>query len=148
MFRKRHPRPADTTHLHVWTTDPSGAARPVSTQRGAPAPLSWWQRRPMGLRMHPQPQPQWLQSREYSRGAEAYSPKFGYLAFNPIGAGVTPQFALSAFSGPGGRYEYGAIFWSVNNVPTSIELNPSVPIETIDALIANGSVGGFTPTTG
>jgi hypothetical protein len=149
MFRKRRPQPADTLHPHVWLTQPDGAVRTEALERGSPRALAWWQRRrDNGPRMHAQPFPQLLQSRPYSRGAQAYSPKFGYLPFNPIGAGVVAQNKIQAITGPGGRYEFGAIFWRVNNVPGSIEINPTVPVEVVDALIANGSVGGFTPTTG
>lgn len=142
MFRKRLPAPA------------SGSANPFpwfnpadtdTTNRGAPVPFEWWQRRPMGPQTIPQGTPLYLHHRNYSRGADAYSPHMGILPINPLGAGVPSTARMPSISGPGGRYMFGAIWWDAQNIPTSIAANPTVPAEVIAALVQNASIGGVTP---
>jgi hypothetical protein len=122
---------------------------PDSAMRGQPAPLAWWQRRPrLGPETTPQPVPVWLQSRPYSRGAQAYSPQFGVLPYNPIGAGIFAPYRIPTIAGPGARYQYAAIWFDVQSIPTSIVINPTIPIATMDALIATARVGPSYRTTG
>ena len=122
---------------------------PDSIMRGQPPALAWWQQRPrLGPETTPQPVPVWLQSRPYSRGAQAYSPKFGTLNYNPIGAGFVNPFRLPTIAGPGARYVAGAIWFDVQAVPTSVAINPTIPIETMNALIATAHVGPSYLTTG
>lgn len=145
IFRRRPPRPASTLDNVPWFS----ANNPVTVARGAPTPLEWWQRRPAPrVSAHPQPLPYFFHSRPYSRGADAYAPQFGRLFINPIGAGVCSTARMPTISGPGARYQAGFIFFRVQSIPTSVQLNTTVPIETIDALVANGSVGPGYRTTG
>jgi len=122
---------------------------PEAAMRGQPVPLAWWQARPrLGPDTIPQPLPAWLQSRPYSRGAGAYSPKFGVLPYNPIGSGIYSPYRLPTIAGPGATYMAAAIWFDVQTIPTSININPTIPIETMNALIATARVGPSYMTTG
>lgn len=124
-------------------------AMPVALHQGHPVPLANWQRRMIGgPATIPQPGPVYLHSRPYSRGAPAYAPKFGTVNINPIGAGIYAPYRLPTIAGPGARYVFGAIWFDVQSIGTSVRLNPTVPIETINALIATSSVGPSYRTTG
>jgi hypothetical protein len=129
---------------HDWLNDHGdmfGGIRPTAIPRGHPRVFSWWQRKPAPAAVtFPQPTAAMLHSRGFSRGAGAYAPKFGVLNINPIGAGVYAPYRLPTIAGPGARY--------VQTVPTSMLMNPTVPIETVDALIASSYVAGMYPTTG
>lgn len=117
--------------------------------RGQPEALAWWQRRSItGPRSIPQGQPFYLTSRPYSRGADAHAPKFGTLAYNPIGGGVPSAYRLPSIAGPGARYVFGAIWFDVQGITTSVGLNPTVPVETVNALIRTAHVGPSYRTTG
>jgi len=145
VFRKR-PQPANgPRNVHLWFN----AARPATVTRGHPVPFAWWQRRATrGAETIPQPVPVYLHGRPYDRGAGAYSPKFGQLFANVIGAGVYAPYRLPTIAGPGARYVDSAIWFDVQVVPTSLQINPTIPIETMNALIAESSVGGSYLTTG
>ena len=120
-----------------------------AVMRGHPVPLSYWQARlNRGPQTVAQGAPIYLQSRPFDRGADAYSPKFGQLAYNPIGAGIYSPYKLPAMAGPGARYVYGAIWFDVQSAPTSMQINPTVPIETVNALIHTSHVGASYRTTG
>ena len=138
-------------HVHDWISggNQAGGVRQQAAMRGMPAPFAWWQRRAIrGPATVPQSQPVMLHSRGYSRGAQAYAPKFGVINYNPIGDGVVAPYKLPVIAGPGARYNFGAIWFDVQTIPTSIILNPTVPTETIDALLATSYVGGTYLTTG
>jgi hypothetical protein len=115
--------------------------------RGQPVPLAWWQMRSAPGPAAPmmQPVPFYLTSTPYSRGADAHAPQFGKVIYNPIGAGVVAPYRLPSIAGPGARYMFSAIWFDVQTIPTSMQINPSVPIETVNALIATSSVAGMYP---
>lgn len=120
-----------------------------SLMRGQPPALAWWQRRsPQGPRMTGQGFPVYITSRPFSRGADAHAPHFGKLAINPIGGGVFAPYRIPTIAGPGARYQNAAIWFDVQTVPTSIRMNNSVPVETVNALIAQAHVGPSYRTTG
>lgn len=126
-----------------------GGAQQSALMRGNPGALAWWQQRWIPQRATvPQGVPMYLQSRPYSRGAGAFSPKFGQLPINPIGAGIYAPYRLPTIAGPGARYNFGAIWFDVQSIPTSLQMGPTVPIETVNALIATSHVGGMYVTTG
>lgn len=122
---------------------------PQAMMRGQPPPLSWWQRR-TGPRVPTpmQPVPVWLQSRPYDRGAGAYAPKFGTLPINPIGAGIYSPYKLPVIAGPGARYQFAAIWFDVQTIPTTVRMSPTMSAESINALLAASHVGGTYLTTG
>ena len=135
--------------VRAWYDTAEQGINPIAAQRGAPAPLTWWQQRRLrGQQTTPQPVPLTLQSRPYDRGAGAYSPHFGAIAVNPIGGGVYAPYRIPTIAGPPARYLFGAIWFAVQVVPTSLRMNPTVPIETVNALIAQSRVGGTYLTTG
>lgn len=126
-----------------------GGAQQSALMRGTGGPLAFWQQRQIpGPRTTPQGQPMWMSSPSYSRGAAAWAPKFGNIPINPIGAGVYAPYKLPVIAGPGARYAFAAIWFDVQSIPTSININPTIPIETVDALIATSHVGGMYVTTG
>jgi hypothetical protein len=140
--------------LHPYNWLDIGASETAGLQqadvmRGQPPALAWWQQRIVpGPRSMPQAVPVYLTSRPYSRGAEAHAPIFGQLAWNPIGAGVVAPYRLPSIAGPGARYEFGAIWFDVQAIPTGIRMNPTIPIETVDALMATAHVGPAYVTSG
>jgi hypothetical protein len=121
-------------------------AQQSALMRGQPAPLAWWQQRQIrGPATIPQPVPVYFTSRPYSRGADAHAPKFGMLNINPIGAGQYAAYRIPTIAGPGARYMFSAIWFDVQTIPTSMQINPSVPVETVNALIASSYVAGMYP---
>lgn len=113
-----------------------------AAMRGRPPPLSWWMQRLVPrVPTPPQGQPLVMLSRGYSRGAGAYGMHYGVLPYSPIGAGIDATYKLPVIAGPGARYQFGAIWFDVQAIPTSIRLNPTVPVETINALLATSYVG-------
>jgi hypothetical protein len=132
-----------------WMGSEQLGVSPQAAMRGHPVPFSWWMQRAVPrIPTPPQPVPIWLQSRPYDRGAGAFSPKFGTLPISPIGAGIYSAYKLPVIAGPGARYAFGAIWFDVQTIPTSMRFNGTVPIETIDALIATSHVGPSYRTTG
>lgn len=132
-----------------WQGSETLGVSPQAAMRGKPPALSWWQQRSIPrIPTVPQPVPMWLQSRPYDRGAGAYSPKFGVLPISPIGAGVYNPYKLPVIAGPGARYQFGAIWFDVQTIPTSMRFNATVPVETVNALLATSSVGPSYLTTG
>jgi hypothetical protein len=124
-------------------------AQQTALMRGTPGAFTWWQRRQVrGPQPYAQGAPFWLQSRPYSRGAGAFSPKFGTLLSNPIGAGVAAPYRLPTIAGPGARYQFGAIFFNVQAIPTTMRQAPTVPAESINALLATNHVAAMYATTG
>jgi hypothetical protein len=116
--------------------------------RGTPGPLTWWQRRfQRGPDTTQQGAPFWLHSRPFSRGAGAYSPKFGILPTNPIGAGIYAPYKLPVIAGPGARYQFGAIWFDVQTIPTTMRMSPTMPAESVNALLATSYVSAMYPTT-
>lgn len=120
-----------------------------AVMRGQPMALSAPQARPrIGPETVPQGVPIWLHSRPYSRGAGAYAPHFGVINYNPIGAGIYAPYKLPVIAGPGARYAASAIWFNVQAVSTSMLLNPTIPIETVNALIAQSHATAGYRTTG
>lgn len=120
-----------------------------SLMRGTGGALAYWQRRQIGgPATIAQAGPFYLHSRPFSRGAGAYSPKFGTLNINPIGAGVYAPYKLPVSGGPAARYAYAAIWFDVQTIPTSLPLSQSMPIESVNAMLGMSSVGGMYATTG
>ena len=128
--------------------EPNGVAQ-GAVMRGTPGFAAAYQRRQIpGPATIAQGQPIYLQSRPYDRGAGAFSPKFGVLNINPIGAGIYAPYKLPVSGGPGARYQAAAIWFDVQSVPTSVQASPTMSMESLDALIATSSVSAMYATTG
>lgn len=126
-----------------------GGAQQSALMRGTPGGLAPYQQRQIGgPQTAPQGAPFYLTAPSFSRGAEAHAPKFGTLPINPIGAGNYAPYRIPTISGPGARYSFSAIWFNVQSIPTSLNFNSTVPIETVNALIASSYVGGMYVTTG
>jgi hypothetical protein len=120
-----------------------------AAMRGHPGALSVSQRRIVPqVRTTPQPTHFFTTSRNFSRGADAHAPHFGRLHYNPIGAGVYAPYRIPTIAGPGARYQAAAIWFDVQSVPTGLRINPTVPIETVNALIATSHASATYLTTG
>jgi hypothetical protein len=124
-------------------------AQQSALMRGTGGALAYWQRRQIsGPATIAQGGPVYLHSRPYSRGAGAFSPKFGTLNINPIGAGVATPYKLPVIAGPGARYQFGAIWFDVQTIPTSIAPSPTMSMDSVSALLATSSVAAMYATTG
>jgi len=116
---------------------------PRSMQSGQPEPENALQHRPPGSMPNVPPLSgitgmKW--TREYSRGAGAYVPQTGYVLTNPIGAGIVAMQRPQASYGPAGEYQNGAIWWTSQAVPTTVDLNGLLSAEEVQALVGNMSV--------
>jgi hypothetical protein len=143
--------PAGPLNPFDWIDNGDGfnGAQQSSLMRGTGGALAFWQRRQIGgPSTSPQPVPVYIQSRPYSRGAGAYSPKFGSLNINPIGAGVATPYKLPVIAGPGARYQLGAIWFDVQTIPTSIAPSPTMSMDSVNALLMSSSVAAMYATTG
>jgi hypothetical protein len=126
-----------------------GGALQSSLMRGTGGALAFWQKRQIrGPETTPFAGPIYLTSRPYSRGAGAHAPKFGQIAYNPIGAGVPAPYRLPTIAGPGARYEFAAIWFDVQTIPTSIAPSPTMSMDSVAALLATSSVSAMYATTG
>jgi hypothetical protein len=137
-------------HPFPWVdvVQPIGVDQTAAAQ-GQPSPLAYWQRRNVaGPPALPQPLPVWQTHAHYDRGAAAFTPHFGIVNYNPIGAGIYAPYKLPVIAGPGARYQAAAIWFDVQTVGTSLRINPTVPQETVDALIATAHATYGYATTG
>lgn len=142
--------PAGPLNQYDWV-DQGGSigAQQSALMRGTGGALAYWQRRQIPqVPTVAQGFPVYLQSRPFSRGAERVSPKFGVIPTNPIGAGVYAPYRLPTIAGPGARYQFGAIWFDVQTIPTSVQMSPTMPIESVDALLSTSYVAGMYATTG
>jgi hypothetical protein len=144
--------PGGPLNAYDWLSlgpDETGGIQQGAVMRGHPGALSYYQRRQItGPQTVAQGGPFYLQSRPYDRGAGAYSPHFGVLNINPIGAGIYAPYKLPVSGGPGARYQMAAIWFDVQTIPTSIRISKSMSMESLNALIAGSSVAAMYPTTG
>jgi hypothetical protein len=123
----------------------------ASTQRGFGSPLSRSERRPRGSMPNVPPIYGGVYQHYtpyFDRGAAAYVPNFGYLLTNPIGAGVVALYRPQASYGSAGQYENGAIWWTSQVVPTSINLQGLTDPQELAAIFDNVTIQGVVRTTG
>lgn len=100
--------------------------------RGFPAPLGWWQRKPSIPTPMQNSPPDFTVARNFSRGADAFTPVFGIVPINPIGAGIPSTFRPQTITGPGSRYVAGAIWWTPQTMSTSTEMNKVTPFNQVN----------------
>lgn len=123
---------------------------PQSLSRGQPIPENAAQHRPPGALQTP---PMfggvsYLETPFYDRGAEAFTPNFGKVLANPIGAGVQVLNRTQASYGSAGQYQNGAIWWTSQEIPTSTNLTGLSDPEEIQALVGDINVYAVVRTTG
>jgi hypothetical protein len=124
-------------------------AQQASLMRGHPGAMAYWQRRQIPqVPTMPQPREVFMQAPTWDRGAGAFSPKFGVVPISPIGAGVYAPYRIPTIAGPGARYQFAAIWFDVQTIPTSMTLSPSMSAESLNALIQESYVAGTYLTTG
>lgn len=138
--------PFDWLSLHG---DETAGIAQGQVMRGTPGFAAPYQRRQIaGPGTAIKGTPVYLHSRPYSRGAGAFSPKFGVLNINPIGAGVYAPFKLPVIAGPGARYEFGAIWFAPQTIPTTVHMSPTMSAESLNALLSTSQVSAMYATTG
>lgn len=96
---------------------------PQSFQRGGPEPQNNLQARPPGSM--PNKPPIYggnipVYTPYYSRGAAAFVQNFGKVLYNPIGAGIPVGYRTQAQYARPGQYINGSIWWTSQDIPTSI----------------------------
>jgi hypothetical protein len=109
-----------------------------NAQRGMPDAQNAAQHRPIGsMPNHPIVQGRaWTTTTPYyDRGAAAVVQNFGKLLTNPIGAGVVVLNRPQASYGRSSEYHYGALWWTSQNIPTSIDLSSLVSTDDLSAAL-------------
>lgn len=84
----------------------------------------------------------------YDRGAAAFVPNFGYVLYNPIGAGIPALHRPQASYGPAAQYADGAIWWATQVIPTSVNLQGLTDPEELAAILSPLQIQGVVRTTG
>jgi hypothetical protein len=126
-------------------------ATPESEQRGFPSPLSWFQRRPKGSMPNKPPVfggVDYNVTPDMDRGASAYVPITGKVLTNPIGAGVYAAHRPQASYGPAGQYADGAIWWTSQAIPTSVNLAGLASPEELATILDGIQIQAVVRTTG
>lgn len=126
-------------------------ASPAGGQRGYPEPNGGAQRRPAGSMPNIQT-PDGLNHEVYtpyfSRGAAAYVQNYGKVLTNPIGAGVVARYRPQASYGPAAQYVNGAIWWTSQAIPTSVNLQGLTDPAALLAILGRTNVQAVVRTTG
>lgn len=120
-------------------------------QRGFPSPLSFFQRRPKGSMPNEVPMfggVGYNETPDMDRGASAFVPITGKVLYNPIGAGVVAAHRPQASYGPAGQYADGAIWWTSQAIPTSVNLQGLTTPDELAALLDNIQIQAVVRTTG
>lgn len=144
--------PAGSLNPYDWISlnhDEVEGVQQSAINRGHPIALDTYQRKQLPqIPTVMQSGPVMMHSRPYSRGASAYSPKFGVLNINPIGSGIDAPYKLPVIAGPAARYQFGAIWFDVQSIPTTINISPSMSMESLNALMSQSHVAAMYATTG
>jgi hypothetical protein len=136
-----------TKGLRSWLFPSSAKGR----QRGFPTPENALQQRPPasmpnrppvfgGVYMHYTP--------DYDRGAAAFVPNFGKVTSNPIGNGIVVRHRPQASYGPAAQYANGAIWWTSQVIPTSINLQGLTNPQELADIVGSLNVQAMVRTTG
>lgn len=129
--------------------------RPATATGGAqgfPAPLGAAQGRPAGSmdnRDYVQsglPVEVWTP--EYSRGTAAWVPNYGKVLTNPIGAGIMANYRTQASYGGAAQYENGALWWTSQAIPTSVNLQGLTDPQVLSDILGSIYIQGVVRTTG
>lgn len=130
-------------------------SEPQDAQRGFPGPLAGGQRRSKGSTV---PEPRYtgdngsgvsyVAGPVYSAGANQYVPQTGTVLSNPIGAGIVATHRPQASYGSAGQYYDGAIWWTSQDIPTSINPAGLVDPQELSAILGDVYVQAVVRTTG
>lgn len=126
-------------------------SNPESSQRGTPTPQNNGQKRPPGSMPNVPPLfggVAFVETPYFSRGAEAYVPNTGKVLTNPIGGGVVAKYRPQASYGPAAQYADGAIWWSSQVIPTSIDLQGLTDPAALAAILDPLQIQAVVRTTG
>ena len=128
-----------------------GVGTGANAARGYPSPEAPAQRRPPGS-MNPGPQP-WggvyqHYTPYYDRGAAAYVPNFGKVTENPIGAGIYAPYRPQASYGSAAQYANGALWWTSQAIPTSINPQSLTDPEQLADILSSLQIQAVVRTTG
>jgi hypothetical protein len=122
-----------------------------NAQRGMPEPQNTAQHRPAGsMPNHPivQALPWTTTTPYYDRGAAAVVQNFGKVLTNPIGAGIVALNRPQASYGRASEYHYGSLWWTSQNIPTSVDLTSLVSADDLSAALGPLNVQAAVRTTG
>lgn len=122
-----------------------------SEQRGFPAPQNAAQRRPAGSMPNVPPlsgMPTAVWTPYYDRGSAAWVQNFGKVLVNPIGAGIVALNRPQASYGMSSQYENGALWWTSQVIPTSINPQGLSDPQELAALLGSLNVQAVVRTTG
>lgn len=126
-------------------------SKPQDAARGYPAPDDESQRRPYGSMPNEPPMFGGVFQHEtpyYDRGAAAFVPNFGKVLYNPIGAGIVAKYRPQASYGGAAQYANGALWWTSQAIPTSINLQGLTSPEELADLLNNVEIEAVVRTTG
>jgi len=84
----------------------------------------------------------------YSRGADAFVPVTGKVLYNPIGAGVVAGQRPQASYGPAAQYANGAIWWTSQVIPTSLNIQGLTDPDVLAEQLGMLNVQAVVRTTG
>jgi hypothetical protein len=84
----------------------------------------------------------------FSRGAAAYVQNYGKVLTNPIGAGVVARYRPQASYGGAAQYRNGAIYWTSQAIPTSVNLQGLTRPQDLAAVLGPINVQAALRTTG
>jgi len=120
--------------------------------RGMPQPLNAAQRRPVdtmnnyGYDQTGLPTLTWTPY--FSRGADAWAPTYGKVFTNPIGAGIQVLHRPQASYGGAAQYANGALWWTSQTIPTSINLQGLTDPQVLADQLGDVLVQAVVRTTG
>jgi len=120
-------------------------------QRGFPQPDAEDQQRPPGSMPNRVPvfgNVAYNLTPDMDRGASAFVPITGKVLYNPIGAGIPVSHRPQASYGPAAQYADGAIWWSTQQIPTSVNLQGLASPQELAALLNNVEIQAVVRTTG
>jgi len=123
-----------------------------NANRGFPSPLNGAQARPPGTMDNfgyaASGLPVNTVTPPYSRGAARTVTDFGKVLTNPIGAGIAVNHRIQAQNTRPGQYVNGAIWWTSQAIPTSVNLQGLNDPAALAAVLGPINVQGVIRTTG
>lgn len=124
---------------------------PVGEQRGFAEPENAGQRRPAGSMPNVPAYsglPENVWTPYYSRGTAAIVNNYGKVLTNPIGAGIVALNRPQASYGQAAEYVNGAIWWTSQAIPTTVNLQGLVSPDALASIIDSLNIEAVVRTTG